>query len=366
MVERVDLVVNAPVTRERPLITVVVPTLDEATFIGTCLSSLLNQRGVPGELEVLVVDGGSTDGTVQCVRELEERDSRVRLVDNPDRIQTAAFNIGMRQARGEYIAFAGAHATYDPGYLASCLEVLRRTEATNVGAVQTPVGRSSTGRAIAWAMSSPLGVGGASFRYAKEEMRVRSVFGGFLRLRDLRELEGFREEYHANEDYDLNCRIREKGGSVVVSPSIQCEYYVRESLWGLARQMFRYGKWRVRTVSDHPQSLMVRHFAASWLPLVLAVCLLLSPMISWGWWLLSIPGIYALTLLSSPVAVLRKTGSMAVALKAPVVLATMHLSWGFGWWAGVRQFGFPWEAAKAAVMRFVRSTCPDVTWRNNE
>lgn len=364
MVERVDSAVDAETATDHPLITVVIPTLDEATFIETCLSSLLDQRGVPGEIEVLVVDGGSTDGTVERVRALEERDSRVRLIDNPDRIQTAAFNLGMREARGEYIAFVGAHATYDRGYLASCLEVLRRTEATNVGAVQTPVGRSSTGRAIAWAMSSRWGVGGASFRYAKEETHVRSVFGGFMRLEDLRELEGFREEYRANEDYDLNCRIRETGGSVVVSPSIRCEYYVRESLPGIARQMFRYGKWRVKTVTDHPQSLMVRHIAASWLPLILAGCLLLMPVVSWGWMLLSLPAVYVLALFGSVVAALGTTGNMAVALKAPVVLATMHLSWGIGWWAGVRRFGFPWAAAENAIMRFVRSIFPDVTRRN--
>ena len=114
---------------------------------------------MPGELEIIVVDGNSTDRTAEIVRALAASDGRIRLVPNPDRYQVFAWNIGTRVSRGQYVVFCSAHTEYAQDYLARCYEAQQRTGAANVGGVQTPVGEGLIGKAVAIAMQSPFGVG---------------------------------------------------------------------------------------------------------------------------------------------------------------------------------------------------------------
>jgi len=321
------------------LVSVIVAVLNEEKYIGRCLESLLQQT-LAGNFEVLVIDGGSTDRTVKLVQDIAQRDSRVRLINNPKRIQVVAFNMGIQEALGEYIAIVGAHADYDPQYLANCLDLIRSSGASNVGGVQTPVGNGILGTAIAWAMSSPFGVGGAQFRYAKTEIESDSVFGGFFPRQTLLNLGGFNERYKVNEDYELNYRLRQSGGKVIVSPKIRCQYYVRSSLKGLMRQMFRYGFWRVQTQREHPKSFLLRHLV----PPILAVLLCLSA-IAWllwpSWFTGSVALIYIFYTLLGALAAFRSTKDWKVVGIVPLVLMVMQLSWGVGWWFGVRHFGLP-------------------------
>jgi glycosyltransferase involved in cell wall biosynthesis len=315
-------------------------TLNEEEYIERCVSSLLSQRNVPGEYEVLVFDGGSEDRTLAIIRDIAKRDQRVRLLKNAERVQVHAFNLGLKEARGRHIAVVGAHAEYDCDYLSTCLHLLNTTGATNVGGVQNPVGEGPVGQAIAWAMSSPLGVGGEAVFYAKQEEFINSVFGFFCRKSALEVLGGFDEKYVSGEDFELNYRIRQAGGRVLVSPRIRLRYFVRSSLRALARQLFRNGYGRAQ---------IHRNCAGSFLrwqspPPLLVVGTLLS--FAWllvkpGWPPLIVPLAYSLYALAGGLISFCDTRSLKVAILAPFVLATMHFAWGLGWWLGVRRFGFP-------------------------
>lgn len=322
----------APVRRNSVTVTAVVPTFNEEAHIGTCLLGLLRQEGVPGDVEILVVDGGSRDRTVDIVRSFPEYGQQLRLIHNPHKLQVYAWNAGMREARGEYYAMISAHAEYGPRYLAECLEVIRRTGAAAVGGVQRPYGEDIIGRTIACCMSSGFGIGNARFRYTSQEEETDSVFAMFTRRDTLERLGGFDESLPFDEDSDLNYRIRSSGGKLVVSPSIHVRYAVRRSLRALWKQMYRYGYWRRFTQMKHPREVPLRIYAPALLitGLAVSVALAATPVRPLA---LVVPGAYAVFLGVAVLAAMRRTGFAAPLV--PLALSTMHVSYGTGWLTAV-------------------------------
>jgi glycosyltransferase involved in cell wall biosynthesis len=317
------------VRRNRVTITAVVATYNEEAYIGNCLTGLLAQQCPDADIEILVVDGTSTDRTVDIVRSFPEFGSKIRLLFNPRRLQVYAWNEALREARGEYFAMILAHAEYAPTYFAECLEVMRRKGADAVGGVQRPIGCGIVGRAVAFCMASSFGVGNARFRYTNAEEESDTVFSIFTRCETLRSLGGYDERVPFDEDSDLNYRLHRRGGKLVVSPRIHVRYYVRESLRGLWKQMYRYGYWRRFTQLKHPGKVPVRVFAPSILlaGVLLSAALAITP-IRLGAAL--IPGLYALFLLMATLRAIPPAGTAAAGV--PLVLATMHAAYGAGFW----------------------------------
>jgi succinoglycan biosynthesis protein ExoA len=333
-------------------ISVVIATYNEERHIGTCLDALLRQCAVPGKVEIIVVDGMSRDRTRAIVKGYADRESDVRLIENPRRLQVYAWNAGWRAARGRYVALMSAHAEYSTTYLATCLEVLQRTGAAGVGGVQTPYGESALGDAIAWAMSSPFGMGNARFRYAKQEEESDSIFGIFTTRDVLERVGGFDERVAFDEDAELNYRIRSAGGKLVVSPAIGVRYHVRESLHALGKQMFRYGYWRRYTQLLHPAKVPLRVYAPAALVLGFAASAVLA---------LTPARIFAALLPAAYAAFLAAASGAAMvrirwrAALVPVSLCVMHFSYGFGWWRGLLAFQ---RARPGAPLHTVVRTLP--------
>jgi succinoglycan biosynthesis protein ExoA len=315
------------------LISAVVATYNEERHIAACLDGLRGQVDLPGALEIIVVDGASTDRTLEVVREIARQDPRIRIVPNPGRYQVYAWNIGTREAQGRYVAFCSAHTEYASDYLARCLDAQRRTGAANVGGVQTPVGDGIVGRAIALAMQSPFGIGNAQFRYAQEEKFVDTVFGDFFEKAVLLELGGYDESIPFNEDSEFNYRLRQAGYSILLSPTIRVRYHVRSSIGGLIHQMFRYGFWRRRTQLEHPQFVPWRIMAP---PLLLAGTLvsLIALAFTKSVFALAIPLLYALFVTAAVMRIGVESKALLPALCLFAVLPAMHFAYGAGWWAG--------------------------------
>lgn len=319
--------------QDGPLISAVVASYNEEGHIGACLDGLLHQTGLPGELEIIVVDGGSTDRTLSIVQSYPGYGTRIRVLPNPKRFQVYAWNIGIREARGTYVALFSAHTEYSRDYLARCFEVRQRTGAANVGGVQVPVGEGVLGQAVAWAMQSPFGVGNAKFRYARTEQFVDTVFGAFFDKATLEELGGYDETIPFNEDSEFNYRLRKAGYTVFMSPAIRVRYHVRSSLRRLAQQMYRYGFWRRKTQLLHPDFVPLRVLAP---PLMVLGCLasLLLFAVARSPFALLIPAAYGAFLLTAAAAAAFRCRSILTALAVPIALAVMHLAYGIGWWAG--------------------------------
>lgn len=317
------------VRRDRLAVTAVVAAYNEEEYIGSCIAGLLAQEAVDGDFEILVVDGMSTDRTVDVVRSFPEYGTRVRLVYNRLKLQVHAWNIGLREMRGEYFAMITAHAQYAPDYLSRCIETLERTGAAAVGGVPRASGEGWIGRAVAWCMSTPFGVGGARFRYLQREEECDTVPLIFSRRDAIERLGGWDETIAFDEDSDLAYRIRAHGGKLVVSPSIRLRYFVRRSLRSLCKQMYRYGYWRRFTQLKHPGVVPVRVLAPAALVAGFAASalLLFTPLrILAG----VIPASYAAFLLVAMVASAPELGPGAICV--PVTLGVMHVSYGVGWW----------------------------------
>lgn len=316
-----------------PTVTVVIPMRNEAASIGRCLDSVLRSRLPDGEsLEILVLDGESSDASPAIVTAITKADRRVRLLPNPARLQAAAFNRGLAEARGRYFLRMDAHSHYADDYVAECLWLLETKGAENVGGVQRAEGTSTMSRAIAAAVSSPFAAGDARYRHATTASYTDTVYLGCWRTETIRRLGGMREDWAVNEDYELNIRLRAAGGRIYLSPTIRSTYFVRASLGSLARQYARYGFWKVRTLLEHTGSLRWRQ--------VVAPAFVLSIIASW-------PLIHALGVLGGAhliaYGIANLTASILTAAGSrwrylpilPLVFLIIHIAWGTGFLAGL-------------------------------
>jgi succinoglycan biosynthesis protein ExoA len=254
-----------------PTVSIVLPTLNERAYIRDCLDSLLAQDH-PEIVEILVIDGGSTDGTrdiVECVA-----DERVRLVDNPRVSAAAAMNVGLAAASGDIICRADAHTLYAVDYVRRCVEVLEETGAENVGGRMRAVGTTSFGRAVAAVTSSPFGVGPGKFHFSQKREEVDTVYLGCWHRSYLEHIGGWDEDklQWAAEDQELNFRLRERGGRIILDPSIRSSYFPRESAEALRRQYFNYGVAKASTLAKHGTLPTLRPLAPA--ALVMATALL--------------------------------------------------------------------------------------------
>ena len=242
----------------RPFVTIAMPCLDEAPYIEPCLRSVLAQDYPPDLVEIIVADGGSTDGTRDIVARLAAEDRRVVAVENPDRFQAAGLNEAIRRARGDVIVRMDVHCEYERDYARRCVEALARTGADNVGGAQRSRASSPFQRAVCAALESPLGMGGAGYRSSDREGFVDTVFLGAFPRRVFEKVGLYDPGAVTNEDAELNQRIHAAGGRVFLSREIVVHYYPRDSFRALARQYFRYGRGRARTLLKHGRFLTLR------------------------------------------------------------------------------------------------------------
>jgi succinoglycan biosynthesis protein ExoA len=308
---------------------VLVPVLDEEEHLPAVAAQMLRQR-FDGTLEFLFIDGGSGDGTVAIVEELAERDERVRLLRNPARVTPVALNIGLREARGRYIVRMDAHTRYPDDYIARGVERLRRGDVAHVSGPQLAAWWDAGSRRVAIALRSRLGVGGAAFRTATEEVEVDSGFLGVWERERLLGLGGWDERWVRNQDGELAARIRADGGRIVCIPQMAASYLPRNTLRSLAKQYFRYGQYRARTCLRHPGSTRRSHLV----PPAFALTLAAAP-----WSRLARAGVAAwlaaVVAESARLAVTDPDAEPQLAISLPPVFAAMHVPWGAGFVIGL-------------------------------
>ena len=242
-------------------VTIVIPTRNEAGFIGRCLNSIFSADPVIGGMEVLVVDGLSDDGTRQIVEEWVRKQPNLRLLDNPQRIVPTAMNIGIRAARGRWIIRLDAHSEYPPDYFRLCLETCQRTGADNVGGAFITLSRtdSISGKLVRALTTHPFGVGNAGFRIGAQEGPADTVPYGCFRREVFENIGLFDERLVRNQDYEVNRRLLMHGGVIWFNPAIQIRYHNQDSLRGLFRQAFVTGSWNTWTWYVAPYSFAWRH-----------------------------------------------------------------------------------------------------------
>ena len=325
-------------------VSVLVPVLNEAALIERTAEAIRSQR-FDGTVELLFVDGGSDDGTRALLEELAAEDDSIRILDNLSRRVPNALNIGLREARGEFVARMDAHTFYPPEYLATGIDRVRRGDVDWVSGPQIAEGVDAWSRSVALALSVWLGVGGARFRYPlDQEIEVDTGFTGVWRRSTLDALGGWDEEWPVNQDSELAARVRERGGRIVCVPEMAARYVPRRGIVrGLARQYWTYGQFRAKTSRHHPDSMRRSHLIPPALTAVAAASVIAPrPLARIARPVLAA---YALCLIGEA-ARQASRGRRTDAALLPAVLATMHFSWGAGFLLGCVKFGPPVDAIK--------------------
>ncbi len=311
--------------RPFPSVSVVVPAKDADAVVKHALDAILAQD-YPGSVEVVVADGSDPPALAGLLRETHPD---VRVVANPGRIAASGLNAALRVATGEVVARCDAHAVLPPGYVSRAVETLEETGAANVGGMMSPFGGTLFGRAVALAVTSLLGSGGSRHRYGGAAGPADTVYLGVFRRRTLDEAGGFNVATPVNEDYELNCRLRERGRTVWFDPRLRVGYRTRGTWPALARQYLGYGWSKRLTIRRHPSSVRPRQVAAALPALGLAGSAVLAlagaPVAAWAWGPLG----YAAALVVHAVATGVRRREPA-ALYLPLALATMHVAWGVG------------------------------------
>jgi hypothetical protein len=237
-------------------------------------------------------------------------------------------NAAIRASQGEVIVRCDAHSILPPTYVRQAVETLFATGADNVGGIQAAVGHGPTQRAIAAAMSNPLGVGNARFHYGGEPGPVDTVYLGVFQRHVFDRVGFFDESLIRNQDYEMNYRIRRAGGLVYFDPRLRVEYRPRRTLRALGSQYWQYGRWKWRVAKMHPGSVQLRHFAPPALIIGLIGSLIAGLVIP-TWLGLLVPLAYLAVLTGASIWVAARRHDKALLLLGSA-LATMHVSWGLG------------------------------------
>lgn len=331
-----------PAAREWPRVSIVMTVVNEERHLAHAVERLLRQD-YPGELDIVIAVGPSKDGTREVARALSEAREHVHVVDNPTGRTPAGLNAAIAGGEGDVVVRIDGHAMVPPDYVRTGVLTLEETGADNVGGIMAADGTNDFERAVARAMTSRFGVGGAPFHVGGEAGPALTVYLGCFRRSALDRVGGYDESMVRAQDWEMNLRIRQTGGVVWFTPSMQVTYRPRHTLRALARQYHDYGRWRREVSRRHPETLSARYLAAPVAVTGIAAGLALAAvgaatrrplLVAAG---LSAPlGYAAINLAASAQSALSSPRlSAGSTVRLPVVYATMHGAWGLGFLRGV-------------------------------
>lgn len=319
----------------------VMPVLNDASHVRAAVESILAQA-YDGPVEVLIALGPSIDGTGDLVADLAARDARVRVLENSVGSTPAGLNIGIRAAVHPVVVRVDSHSMLPADYTRIAVETLVRTGADNVGGIMDARGETPFERAVALAYTTPVGLGGSAFHVGGHEGPAQTVYLGVFRRSALERVGLFDETIKRGQDWELNRRLRDTGGTVWFTPELAVTYRPRSTVERLARQMFSTGLWRGELARRFPADNGIRYFVPPLMVVGVALGILLgigglvqlavgaTPWLLVG---LAAPAVYLLFVLLAALVYARGHGA-AVFGWFLVVLPCIHVAWGLGFVLG--------------------------------
>tara|TARA_A100001015_G_C14996804_1_gene716554 strand:+ start:899 stop:1936 length:1038 start_codon:yes stop_codon:yes gene_type:complete len=332
-------------------VSVILPIRNEKYFIKKTLKSIINQK-FNGDLEIIISDGLSNDGTLDIVKQFQEQYRYIKLIRNNARTVPVGFNKALSYATGDIIIRVDGHSTLEPDFINNSIKMLHKKNASCVGGPTKHFSNTFIGKNISVAQCSYFGAGGASFRtgVSKGKYVNTLAFGAYKRAEFLK-VGAYDEELIRNQDEELNYRIVKNGGKIWIDPSIKSIYYVRNSILKLFSQYFYYGFYKVRVIQKIKSIFSLRHFvpAIFVLTLILFVVIAIYQKILWPIFFLG--GIYLFMNISFSIYESIRSQSKSLFL-LPVIYFIMHLSYGIGFLAGLVFFANRWRASSVVDNSF--------------
>lgn len=317
------------------------PCRNEEKFIAKTIESLMDDY-CQHNCELLITDGGSTDRTQDIIRFFIKKGLPIKLLENEKKLQASGINLGIINAKGNFIARTDVHCLYPPEYIKNCLNLLETKNADNAGGMMSPRGSTAIQNAIAIAMQHPMGVGDAKFHLGDFSGYAHTVYLGIFRKKLFEEIGLYDPQAHPNEDAELNLRILKAGKKIYLDSSIEVIYFPRESFLALAKQYFCYGQGRAYTTWKHKKFTSWRQVAPPLLIIGLLGFLVLSffePLF------LLFPVLYIVALIISAIfwtSPRTKTqddkrggvpSHLLTRFLIVIAFVVMHVSWGMGFLA---------------------------------
>ena len=318
-------------------LSIIIPCRNEEKYIKNCVNSLINQKEIDFDYEIILVDGMSEDKTQQIIKEMMREHDFISLIINEKGIVPPGMNLGIKAAKGEIVARCDAHSIYDEYYIKNGMDLLdEHPEADCVGGPVISIGDTLFGKATAVAMSRKIGVGNANHRFPKFEGYAETTLFPFFRRKVFEYAGYFDERFVRNQDDEFTFRIRLNGGKVYISPRVKSEYFVRSSPKKLFSQYFQYGYWRYFVLKKHKKQISFRQLIPSLFLLSILFFLMLGIFLNSIVLAVAIPIVYLLVLILYSISVMIQHG-MLIGLNFVIAIITMHISYGIGLiWAVVK------------------------------
>ncbi|MEU8505583.1 glycosyltransferase family 2 protein [Streptomyces brevispora] len=311
---------------QHPAVSVIMPVLNEERHLRNSVRHILEQE-YAGEMEVVIALGPSTDRTDEIAAELVAEDPRVHTVPNPTGRTPAALNAAIKASRHPIVVRVDGHGMLSPNYIATAVRLLEETGAQNVGGIMHAEGENAWEDAVAAAMTSKIGVGNAAFHTGGQAGPAETVYLGVFRREALEKADGYNIEFIRAQDWELNFRIREAGGLIWFSPELRVQYRPRPSVRALAKQYKDYGRWRHVVARYHAGSINLRYLAPPTAVVAITAGIVVGAAVTP--WALVVPAGYVAAIVAGSLPAGKGLPLKARAL-IPVALATMHMSWGYG------------------------------------
>jgi len=325
-------------------VSIIIPSFNEEGTIRLLLEAIYNQTFPQVEMEVIIADGMSSDGTRDEIEKfkLEHRDLEIKVIDNHKRNIPSGLNRALEIATGQYIVRLDAHSIPAVAYIALCVKGLKEGLGDIVGGVWEikPGGDHWISRSIAAAASHPLGVGDALYRVGGSAQMVDTVPFGAYHRRLINRIGTYNEALLSNEDYEFNVRAQQAGGVIWMDPQISSIYFARSTYVALAKQYWRYGYWKFRMLLKNPETFRWRQLAG--------IFVLTWPILGlFSFWnttarlLLSLETIlYGSVLTLSGIQIAAKRRDLTHVVGVPIAVAIMHFSWGTAFlWSAIETLG---------------------------
>ncbi len=319
-------------------ISIIIPCLNEEKYIVTCLDSLLDSDYDKLKMEVLVVDGMSSDKTREIVKDYTNKHSYIKLLDNPDKIVPKAMNLAISQASGEYIIRLDAHSKFPKNYFSKLIYYSQKLNADNVGVVViTDVkNKNKKSNSIKEVLSHRFGVGNSDFRIGIDSIKEVDTVPFGCYKKDVFEKYGYYDErLIRNQDIELNKRISNGGGKIYLIPDVTCTYFARENFITLAKNNYSNGFWNILTAyyTKTLKSLSLRHFIPLLFVLSLIIPIIASTVFPETLWL-ALFSLLSYLCLVIIISFKIKNSSNSV-LYLILSFLTLHFSYGMGSLVGI-------------------------------
>ncbi|MHB8579646.1 MAG: glycosyltransferase family 2 protein [Ignavibacteriaceae bacterium] len=309
------------------MISAICPTYNEANYIKDIIEFFISSK--PLDKELLIIDGGSSDGTLEIVKELLNYHQNIFLIDNPGKFVPFALNIGIQKAKGDIIVRLDAHTKYSPDYFEKIIESFTKTNADIVGGPYLTIYKTDFQNAVSKAISNPFGIGDSKAHDSNYEGYVDSVPYGAFKKKIFNETGLFDERLIRNQDDEFNYRANSLGKKVYLNPAIKLWYYPRDRFWGLFNQYFQYGFYKPLVLKKINSGIKARHL----IPALFILYLLLLPLASILSWIFIPLIVYIIILLFISG---NTKGNVKVKTYSLIVYPAIHLSYGLGFILGLK------------------------------